>query len=78
MKDEEENDNSKIVRISSVQRFFKVVETNIFNFFYTLLEDKEEFYYFNLTAITITFIQAIGFGFKDNVFFIFFLFDFGF
>ena len=71
MKDEEENDNSKLMRISSVQRFFKLVETNIFNFFYTLLEDKEEFYYFNLVCITITFIQAIGFGFRDDVSFLF-------
>jgi len=68
MKEEEENENSKIVRISSVQRFFRVIEINIFSFFYALLEDKEEYYNLNLVAITITFIQAIGFGFRDDVF----------
>lgn len=67
MKDEDENENSKVFRISSFQRILRTIETNIFNFFYALLEDKEEFYNFNVVAITITFIQAIGFAFRDDV-----------
>ena len=67
MKDDEENENYKSIRISSMQRMMKTIETNIFSFFYALLEDKEEFYWFNVAAITITFIQGIGFGFRDDV-----------
>ncbi len=67
MKEEEENEYSKLVRISSTQRMLKMVETNIFSFFYALLEDKEEYYYFNICAITIAFIQVIGFGFRESV-----------
>lgn len=67
MKEEDENDNLKIFRMSSFQRTVRMIEINIFSFFYTLLEDKEEYYNFNILAITINFIQAIGFAFRDDV-----------
>lgn len=67
MKEEDENENLKMIRISTLQRFIKTMENQIFSFFYAILEDKEEYFYFTFLAITITFVQAMGFAFRDNV-----------
>lgn len=77
MKEEDENENLKVIRISTLQRFIKTTENQIFSFFYAILEDKEEYFYFTFLAITITFVQAMGFAFRDNVNKCFFIVIFG-
>lgn len=84
LREEEENDLKKIINKSFFQRLLKTIETNIYSFYFSLLDYKEESFLFYYLIVSVHFIQVIGYAFREdvinkkfykieNVFFFFFL-----